>query len=74
MPAQPSSAAGPIYGNVIKYSLASLTNEPLTVRLPEPLVRIELEEAAFCTLDWANSELIAAGMANGIQPHRLDSA
>jgi hypothetical protein len=43
------------------------------VRLPWPLVCIELEEAAFCTFDWANSELIAAGMANGIQPHRLDN-
>jgi transcription factor C subunit 6 len=42
------------------------------VRLPEPIVRIELEEAAICSLDWGNSELIAAGMANGTQSRRVD--
>ncbi|KAI0277543.1 hypothetical protein BGY98DRAFT_979521 [Russula aff. rugulosa BPL654] len=26
-------------------------------------------EAAFCTLDWGNSELIAAGLSNGTQFH-----
>jgi transcription factor C subunit 6 len=40
------------------------------VRLPEPILRIELEEAAFCTLDWGNSELMAAGLSNGTQFHR----
>ena len=27
-----------------------------------PFLHFELEEAAFCTLDWGNSELIAAGL------------
>ncbi|KAI9446184.1 hypothetical protein H4582DRAFT_1904141 [Lactarius indigo] len=35
------------------------------VKAPEPILRIEHDEAAFCTLDWGNSELIAAGLANG---------
>ncbi|KAI0263392.1 hypothetical protein BC834DRAFT_827534 [Gloeopeniophorella convolvens] len=38
---------------------------PVHVKLPEPIVRIELEEAACCTLDWANSEVVAIGLANG---------
>ncbi|KAH9980956.1 hypothetical protein BGW80DRAFT_1162238 [Lactifluus volemus] len=44
----------------------SLTADPVYVRLPAPILRIELEEAAFCALDWGNSELIAAGLANGV--------
>ena len=35
------------------------------VKAPEPIVRIEHDEAAFCTLDWGNSEMIAGGLANG---------
>ncbi|KAN0116627.1 hypothetical protein V8E52_005771 [Russula decolorans] len=38
---------------------------PVYVRLA-PFLRFELEEAAFCTLDWGNSELIAAGLSNGV--------
>ena len=45
--------------------VATSIDEPSTVRIPEPILRIELEEAAFCALDWGNSELIAAGLANG---------
>ncbi|KAH9980954.1 hypothetical protein BGW80DRAFT_1441577 [Lactifluus volemus] len=40
----------------------SLTADPIYVRLPAPTLRIELEEAAFCALDWGNSKLIAAGL------------
>ncbi|KAF9462752.1 hypothetical protein BDZ94DRAFT_707255 [Collybia nuda] len=40
--------------------------EPVCVKLPEPLLRIELEETSCWTFDWANSELIAIGTTNGI--------
>lgn len=36
------------------------------VKLPEPLLRIELEETVCWTLDWANSEVLAVGTTNGI--------
>jgi transcription factor C subunit 6 len=38
---------------------------PTFVRLPEPLLRIELEETSCWSLDWANSEIIAVGCTNG---------
>ncbi|KAF8075956.1 hypothetical protein FPV67DRAFT_1558547 [Lyophyllum atratum] len=41
-------------------------SEPVYVKLPEPLLRIELEETNCWTFDWANSELIAIGTTNGI--------
>jgi hypothetical protein len=37
----------------------------ILVHLREPAVRIELEDAACCCLDWANSEVIAIGCSNG---------
>jgi transcription factor C subunit 6 len=50
----------------LAYTQRSSMTNPVYVRLPAPLLRIELEEAAFCTLDWGNSELIAAGLSNGV--------
>ncbi|KAI9511105.1 hypothetical protein F5148DRAFT_1298112 [Russula earlei] len=44
----------------------SLATNPVYVKPPKPILRIELEEAAFCVLDWGNSELMAAGLANGV--------
>ncbi|KAJ3576235.1 hypothetical protein NP233_g555 [Leucocoprinus birnbaumii] len=41
-------------------------SSPIYVKLPEPLIRIELEETSCWSLDWANSELIAIGTTNGI--------
>ncbi|KAG6911400.1 hypothetical protein DXG01_016497 [Tephrocybe rancida] len=41
-------------------------SQPVYVKLPEPLVRIELEETNCWTFDWANSEQIAIGTTNGI--------
>ncbi|KAG1890874.1 hypothetical protein F4604DRAFT_1567577 [Suillus subluteus] len=38
---------------------------PTFVHLPEPLLRIELEETSCWSLDWANSEIIAVGCTNG---------
>ena len=35
------------------------------VKIPEPLIRIELEETSCWTFDWANSELVAIGTTNG---------
>jgi hypothetical protein len=55
-------------------TVASTIDERPTVRLPEPIIHIVLEEAAFCTLDWGNSELIAAGLANGNRPCNFDKA
>ncbi|EGN95833.1 hypothetical protein SERLA73DRAFT_187061 [Serpula lacrymans var. lacrymans S7.3] len=40
-------------------------SQPVFVRLPEPLLRIELEDTSCWTLDWANSEVIAVGCTNG---------
>ena len=48
--------------------LALSADQPSAVGL-DPFLRFELEEAAFCTLDWGNSELIAAGLSNGIRFH-----
>ncbi|KAG6809966.1 hypothetical protein H0H92_013879 [Tricholoma furcatifolium] len=41
-----------------------LDSEPVYVKLPEPLVRIELEETSCWTCDWANSEQVAIGTTN----------
>ncbi|KAG5650434.1 hypothetical protein H0H81_012285 [Sphagnurus paluster] len=41
-------------------------SEPVYVRLPEPVLRIELIETNCWTFDWANSELVAIGTTNGI--------
>ncbi|KZT23993.1 hypothetical protein NEOLEDRAFT_1170475 [Neolentinus lepideus HHB14362 ss-1] len=38
---------------------------PKFVKIPEPLVRIELEETSCMSLDWANSEVLAIGCTNG---------
>ncbi|KAG1782384.1 hypothetical protein EV702DRAFT_378896 [Suillus placidus] len=38
---------------------------PTCVHLPDPLLRIELEETSCWSLDWANSETIAVGCTNG---------
>lgn len=35
--------------------------------MPQPLVRIELEETTCWTLDWANSEVLAIGCTNGLR-------
>lgn len=37
------------------------------VRLKDPLIRIELEDAVCTCIDWANSEILAVGCSNGIQ-------
>ena len=37
----------------------------LLVKLPHPILRIELEETSCWSFDWANRELIAIGMTNG---------
>ena len=37
----------------------------LLVKLPHPILRIELEETSCWSFDWANHELIAIGMTNG---------
>ncbi|KAH0582654.1 hypothetical protein H2248_010575 [Termitomyces sp. 'cryptogamus'] len=41
-------------------------SQPAYIHLPEPLLRIELEETSCWTCDWANSEQIAIGTTNGI--------
>ncbi|PFH47653.1 hypothetical protein AMATHDRAFT_77094 [Amanita thiersii Skay4041] len=39
---------------------------PVPVRLPDPLLRIELEEASCWGFDWANSEVVGIGTTNGV--------
>ncbi|KAK7463100.1 hypothetical protein VKT23_007685 [Stygiomarasmius scandens] len=41
-------------------------DEPVIVKIPEPLLRIELEETCCWAFDWANSEVIAIGTTNGV--------
>ncbi|KAJ7600867.1 WD40-repeat-containing domain protein [Mycena floridula] len=41
-------------------------SKPFYVHLPEPVLRIELDETACWSFDWANSELVAIGTTNGI--------
>ncbi|KAG2106769.1 uncharacterized protein F5147DRAFT_699964 [Suillus discolor] len=41
------------------------STRPTSVHIPEPLLRIELEETCCWSLDWANSETIAVGCTNG---------
>ncbi|KAF8891409.1 hypothetical protein BD779DRAFT_1515063 [Infundibulicybe gibba] len=36
------------------------------VKLPQPLIRIELDETTCWSFDWANSEMVAIGTTNGI--------
>ncbi|KAJ7075875.1 hypothetical protein B0H15DRAFT_865619 [Mycena belliarum] len=38
---------------------------PVFIKLPEPLIRIELEEAVCWSFDWGNSELVAIGTSHG---------
>ncbi|KAI6031550.1 hypothetical protein BKA83DRAFT_26764 [Pisolithus microcarpus] len=38
---------------------------PIFVNLPEPTLRIELENTSCWSLDWANSEVLAVGCTNG---------
>ncbi|KAJ4487756.1 hypothetical protein J3R30DRAFT_3695362 [Lentinula aciculospora] len=38
---------------------------PIYIKLPNPVLRIELEEACCWSIDWANSEVVAIGMTNG---------
>ncbi|KAI6161423.1 hypothetical protein EDD17DRAFT_1587403 [Pisolithus thermaeus] len=41
---------------------------PIFVKLPEPTLRIELENTSCWSLDWANSEVLAVGCTNDILP------
>ncbi|KAI6047829.1 hypothetical protein EDC04DRAFT_2875993 [Pisolithus marmoratus] len=38
---------------------------PIFVKLPEPTLRIELDNTSCWSLDWANSEVLAIGCTNG---------
>ncbi|KJA17904.1 hypothetical protein HYPSUDRAFT_145776 [Hypholoma sublateritium FD-334 SS-4] len=46
-------------------NMAPESSQPIYVKLPRPILRIELEETACWTFDWANSEVIAIGTTNG---------
>ncbi|KXN81270.1 Transcription factor tau subunit sfc6 [Leucoagaricus sp. SymC.cos] len=47
-------------------SEASDSSSLVYVKLSKPSIRIELEETSCWSLDWANSETIAIGTANGV--------
>lgn len=58
----------PVYGEfyIFRYGfLLTLLRICRTVKIPQPLLRIELDETNCWTFDWANSELIAIGTTNG---------
>ena len=55
----PSSVSLPSY----RLAVDGLTGA--VVELPEPVIRIELEEAAITSIDWANSDCLAVGTAHG---------
>lgn len=38
----------------------------LSVKLPDPVLRIEMAETSCWTFDWANSERVAIGTTNGV--------
>ncbi|KAJ3763895.1 hypothetical protein EV360DRAFT_77973 [Lentinula raphanica] len=40
-------------------------SRPLYIRMPEPILRVETEDACCWCIDWANSEVVAVGMTNG---------
>jgi hypothetical protein len=42
-----------------------ICTDQLLVKLPRPILRIELEETSCWAFDWANSEVIAIGTTNG---------
>ncbi|KAF5389789.1 hypothetical protein D9757_003666 [Collybiopsis confluens] len=41
------------------------SSQPVYVLLPEPILRIELEDTCCWSIDWANSETVAIGLTNG---------
>ncbi|KAL0946421.1 hypothetical protein HGRIS_012644 [Hohenbuehelia grisea] len=45
--------------------LSSESSSPIFAKIPEPLLRIELEQTAITAFDWANSELLAVGNSHG---------
>ncbi|KAH9931712.1 uncharacterized protein BXZ73DRAFT_90130 [Epithele typhae] len=49
----------------LKLAVDHPANTPIFVKLTQPILRIELEETALWCMDWADSELVAAGCANG---------
>ncbi|KAI0636554.1 hypothetical protein C8Q77DRAFT_1093294 [Trametes polyzona] len=51
--------------NTIPGTAERTSNEPLLVKLSEPLLRIELQETSCWCFDWANSEVVAVGCTNG---------
>ncbi len=53
--------AVPIARPIRAYEIAN----KLSVKLAEPLLRIELEETSCWSFDWANSEVVAIGCTNG---------
>ncbi|KAI0086148.1 hypothetical protein BDY19DRAFT_996057 [Irpex rosettiformis] len=53
----------PYPSDVASYS--ANTDEPIYVKMTEPLVRFELEETSAWSIDWGNSEVIAVGCSNG---------
>ncbi|KAJ2915245.1 hypothetical protein MD484_g5169, partial [Candolleomyces efflorescens] len=60
-----------MYGSFCVYAVPEpqdlgRAEEPILVKLPEPLLRIELEETSCWAFDWANSERVAIGTTNGI--------
>ena len=65
VPPHQHDSAHPVYGSYF-ICLCDPSMTLFVVKIPEPLVRIELEDACCLTFDWANSEVIAIGTMNGV--------
>ncbi|KAI0823602.1 hypothetical protein BC628DRAFT_1490013 [Trametes gibbosa] len=51
--------------NTIRRAAGNFTEQPLLVKLSNPLLRIELQDTSCWCFDWANSEIVAVGCTNG---------
>ncbi|KAI0050874.1 hypothetical protein FA95DRAFT_1587504 [Auriscalpium vulgare] len=49
----------------VRHLQPSSNHDSLFLKLSDPIIRLELEEAACWSLDWGNSELLAVGCTNG---------
>ena len=54
-----------VYLILLLSKLLKFTHSFFLVKMPHPILRIELEETSCWSFDWANSELIAIGTTNG---------
>lgn len=60
------NSSAPTHGDLVISFVAPFEfSMLLLVRLPRPILRIDIEATSCWSLDWANSALIAIGTTNG---------